>query len=83
VNEVHLAVFDTRGRPRDVPEVRAEFSLRKPSVGPIRVPLTYEGTGHHISSAFSLPLRGRWELALTVRTSDIDQDVVRIPVDVR
>jgi copper transport protein len=83
VNEVHLAVFDTRGRPRDVPEVRAEFSLRKPSVGPIRVPLTYAGPGHHISSAFSLPLRGRWELALTVRTSDIDQDVVRIPVDVR
>ncbi|WP_405960997.1 copper resistance protein CopC/CopD [Streptomyces sp. NBC_00024] len=83
VNEVHLAVLDTRGQPRDVPEVRAEFSLRKPSVGPIRVPLTYAGPGHHISSAFSLPLRGRWQLALTVRTSDIDQDVVRIPVDVR
>ncbi|WP_326650607.1 copper resistance CopC/CopD family protein [Streptomyces sp. NBC_01750] len=83
VNEVHLAVFDTRGRPRDVPEVRAEFSLRKPSVGPIRVPLTYAEPGHHISSAFSLPLPGRWELALTVRTSDIDQDVVRIPVDIR
>jgi copper transport protein len=83
VNEVHLAVLDTRGQPRDVPEVRAEFSLRKPSVGPIRVPLTHAGPGHHISSAFSLPLRGRWQLALTVRTSDIDQDVLRMPVDVR
>lgn len=82
-NEVHISLRDPRGRPRSVPEVRAQFILVKPSVGPIPVPLTSAGPGHFISSAVSLPVRGRWQLSLTVRTSEVDQDVVNIPVDVR
>lgn len=82
-NQVHLSVLDLRGRPMDVPEVRAEFTLAKPSLGPVEAPLTYLGAGHHISSTVFLPMRGRWSLTVTVRTSDIDQAVVRIPVDVQ
>ncbi|MDQ1009075.1 copper transport protein [Streptomyces sp. V4I23] len=83
LNEVHLSVLDQQGRPSEVPEVRAEFTLREASIGPIRAPLTYLGPGHYTSTGFSLPVRGRWELSVTVRTSEVDQAIVRTAIDVR
>lgn len=83
VNQVHLSVLGPSGLPKDVPEVTAEFTLEKPEIGPISAPLTYAGPGHYISSATALPLRGTWELSVTLRLTDIDRTVVRMPVDVR
>jgi copper transport protein len=81
-NELHLSVLDTRGLPRNVAEVQARFGLPERSLGPITADLQDGGTGHYLSTA-SLPFPGRWQLSLTVRTSDLDETVVRIPVDVR
>ncbi|MGW5605642.1 copper resistance CopC/CopD family protein [Streptomyces sp. NPDC003753] len=81
-NELHLSVLDTRGLPRSVAELHARFSLPERSLGPITADLQDGGTGHYLSAA-SLPFPGHWQLSLTVRTSELDETVVRIPVDVR
>jgi copper transport protein len=88
-NELHLAVLDPGGGPKQVPELRAELRLPAASIGPIPVPLRAEGADrfsspdHYLSPQVNLPMAGQWELALTVRTSEIDQTTVRIPVNAR
>jgi len=82
-NEVHLAVFDRNGRPKQVPELRAELRLPARGIAPIPVDLRLIGGDHAIGLNAPVTMPGRWELAVTVRTSDIDQAVVRVPVGAR
>ncbi|EHR53601.1 putative copper export protein [Saccharomonospora marina XMU15] len=82
-NEVHLSVLDPAGRPMDVEQLSAELSLADGSVGPLPVELRYFSPGHFIAAAATVPMPGQWELAVAVRTSEVDQDVVRIPVGAR
>lgn len=80
-NEVHLAVLDEQGRPKGVAEVRATLSHPERAPGPLTVPLRYAGVpGHYVSDPLSLPVSGRWEMSLNVRTSDVDEAIVRISV---
>jgi copper transport protein len=82
-NQVHLSILDAQFQPRDVAEVRAELRLPERNLGPLTVSLDYDGAGHYIAENASLPMPGRWELSVTVRTSETDQAVVRIPVGAR
>ncbi|WP_232837331.1 copper resistance CopC/CopD family protein [Lentzea terrae] len=80
-SEVHLAVLDELGRPKEVAEVRATMSHPERAPGPLTVPLRYSGLpGHYISDALSLPVSGRWDMSLKVRTSDVDEAIVRVSV---
>jgi copper transport protein len=82
-NEIHLSVLDAGGAPKDVPELRATITLRERSLGPLQVPVSYGGApGHYIAGNVQIPLPGHWELALVVRTSEVDETTVRVPVDV-
>ncbi|MFS8103284.1 copper resistance protein CopC [Lentzea alba] len=82
-SEVHLAVLDEGGRPKEVAEVRATLSHPERSPGPLTVPLRYSGVpGHYISDALSLPVSGRWEMSLKVRTSDVDEAIVHVSVGI-
>ena len=80
-NELHLAVLDPSGKPKTVPEVRAELRNTDAGIGPILVPLTPGGPAHYLARDVGLPMGGRWELSLIVRTSPIDQATVRVPVN--
>lgn len=82
-NEIHLSVLDTRFQPHDVPEVRAELRLPERNLGPLTVDLDYDGAGHYITQSASIPMPGQWELAVTIRTSETDQAVLRVPVGAR
>jgi copper transport protein len=82
-NEVHLAVFDENGRPKQVPELRAELRLPDRGIAPIPVELRLLGGDHAIGLNVPITMPGRWELAVTVRTSETDQTVVRVPVGAR
>lgn len=82
-SEVHVAVLDEGGRPKEVAEVRATLSHPERSPGPLTVPLRYSGVpGHYISDALSLPVSGRWEMSLKVRTSDVDEAIVHVSVGI-
>lgn len=82
-NEVHLAVFDENGRAKQVPELRAELRLPAKGIAPIPVDLRLLGGDHAIGLNVPITMPGRWELAVTVRTSETDQTVVRVPVGAR
>ncbi|MFG2195638.1 copper resistance CopC/CopD family protein [Streptomyces sp. NPDC048639] len=64
------------GRPLDVPEVKVAFTLKAERLGPLPVQPPRAGTGHWAANGVQIPMPGDWEIALTVRTSDIDQVTV-------
>ncbi|NUT99384.1 MAG: copper-binding protein, partial [Saccharothrix sp.] len=81
--ELHVAVLDERGQPKVVAEVRAALSHPERSPAPVPVPLRYGGVpGHYVSDAFSVPVSGDWSLSLAIRTSDVDEAIVDVPVGI-
>ncbi|MGW3337222.1 copper resistance CopC/CopD family protein [Streptomyces sp. NPDC001009] len=75
-NEMHLYVQRPDGRPYDIPEVKVALTLKAKKVGPLPVAPEHITTGHWASSGVQVPMAGDWEVAVTVRTSDIDQVTV-------
>ncbi|MGG2461783.1 copper resistance CopC/CopD family protein [Streptomyces sp. RGM 3693] len=72
-NELRLRIADPSGKARDLPEVKVSFTLDAKKLGPLPVTLRHSGTGHWTASGVQLPVPGRWQLSLLVRTSDFDQ----------
>jgi copper transport protein len=72
-NELHVLITDPDGNAENVPEVQVSFTLTAKKIGPIPVTLSKVDTGHWASTNVQLPIRGTWTMAVTVRTSDIDQ----------
>ncbi|MER7984839.1 copper resistance protein CopC [Streptomyces noursei] len=72
-NELRLRIADPSGKARDVPQVAVSFTLDAKKLGPLPVALRHSGTGHWTASGVQLPVPGRWQLSLLVRTSDFDQ----------
>ncbi|MFJ5032050.1 copper resistance CopC/CopD family protein [Streptomyces sp. NPDC088560] len=75
-NEMHLYVQNPSGKPFDIPEVKVEFTLEAKKIGPLPVTPEHITTGHWSASGVQIPLAGDWKIAVTVRTSDIDQVTV-------
>jgi len=79
---VHLYTLGPTGKQEQVLQVQASFTLASRALGPLPVTLRTAGAGHLIGDA-SLPLSGTWRLAVTVRTDDVDETTVQIPVAIR
>ncbi|MET7649583.1 copper resistance protein CopC [Streptomyces sp. NPDC005486] len=75
-NEMHVYVTRPNGRAFDVPEVKVAFTLEAKSIGPLPVAPDHIATGHWSANGVQIPMAGEWEIAVTVRTSDIDQVTV-------
>ncbi|MFI9828421.1 copper resistance CopC/CopD family protein [Streptomyces sp. NPDC051913] len=75
-NEMHVYVERPNGRAFDVPEVKVSFTLEAKNIGPLPVTPDRITTGHWTASGVQLPMAGDWKVAVTVRTSDIDQTTV-------
>ncbi|MGW1592531.1 copper resistance protein CopC [Streptomyces sp. NPDC002343] len=75
-NEMHVYVQRPNGRAFDVPEVKVSFTLEAKKIGPLPVNPDHITTGHWSASGVQLPMAGDWRVAVTVRTSDIDQATV-------
>nr|WP_245981631.1 copper resistance protein CopC [Streptomyces reniochalinae] len=74
-NTLHLHTTTPGGRPLDAPEVKVTFTLPAKDLGPLPVTLKPVAgkKGHWKAADVRLPMAGKWKLAVTVRTSDIDQ----------
>ncbi|WP_407551284.1 copper resistance protein CopC [Streptomyces sp. Pv4-95] len=72
-NELHLRISDGSGATMDVPEVKISFTLKDKKLGPLPVVPDHISEGHWSASGVQLPVPGKWQLSLLVRTSDIDQ----------
>ncbi|MEU9474245.1 copper resistance protein CopC [Streptomyces sp. NPDC048191] len=75
-NEMHVYVQRPNGRAFDVPEVKVAFTLEAKKIGPLPVAPDHITTGHWSASGVQIPMAGDWKVAVTVRTSDIDQVTV-------
>ncbi|MFI9150781.1 copper resistance CopC/CopD family protein [Streptomyces sp. NPDC053367] len=75
-NELHVYVERPNGRAFDVPEVKLSLTLESKGVGPLPVVPDHITTGHWAASGVQIPMAGDWKVAVTVRTSDIDQATV-------
>ncbi|MFF3740548.1 copper resistance CopC/CopD family protein [Streptomyces sp. NPDC002566] len=75
-NEMHVYVTRPDGRAYDVPEVKVAFTLEAKSIGPLPVTPDHITTGHWSADGVQIPVGGEWQVAVTVRTSDIDQVTV-------
>jgi copper transport protein len=75
-NDMHLFVERPNGRAFDLPEVKVAFTLQSKDIGPLPVVPDRIATGHWTASGVQIPMAGNWEIAVTVRTSDIDQVTV-------
>ncbi|MFI9799686.1 copper resistance CopC/CopD family protein [Streptomyces sp. NPDC052302] len=75
-NEMHVYVLRPNGRAFDIPEVKIAFTLESQDIGPLPVVPDHISTGHWSASGVQIPMAGEWKVAVTVRTSDIDQATV-------
>ncbi|MCQ4211600.1 copper resistance CopC/CopD family protein [Streptomyces longispororuber] len=75
-NDMHVYVERPNGKAFDVPEVKIAFTLESKKIGPLSVVPDHIATGHWTASGVQVPVAGDWKIAMTVRTSDIDQVTV-------
>ncbi|MEU9088967.1 copper resistance protein CopC [Streptomyces sp. NPDC048428] len=75
-NVVHLWIDDINGKAMDVPEVKLAFTLKSKDIGPLPALPVRLTEGHWTSTGVQIPIAGNWNVAVTVRTSDIDQTTV-------
>ncbi|HWU10224.1 MAG TPA: copper resistance protein CopC [Streptomyces sp.] len=75
-NSVHLWIDGPDERPLDVPEVKLAFTLESKDIGPLPVVPDRLAAGHWTASGVQIPMAGDWKVAVTVRTSDIDQTTI-------
>ncbi|MEV6023004.1 copper resistance protein CopC [Streptomyces sp. NPDC052036] len=75
-DEMHVYVVRPNGKAFDVPEVKVDFTLESKDIGPLPVEPDRIATGHWSASGVQIPMAGDWKIAVTVRTSDIDQTTV-------
>ncbi|WJV47608.1 copper resistance CopC/CopD family protein [Streptomyces flavofungini] len=72
-NDLHVYATRPNGSAFDLPEVKVSFTLKAKDVGPLPVAPDRIATGHWSASGVQIPMTGKWQVKLTVRTSDIDQ----------
>lgn len=82
-NSLHIRLTDSKGDPNGAVELRAALTLPAEDLGPLR----YEDpdhvdVGHWTFTGLDLPRPGEWQIALTIRTSDVDQTTVTATVRV-
>ncbi|MGW8797113.1 copper resistance CopC/CopD family protein [Streptomyces sp. NPDC055775] len=75
-NGLHIWIDDPDGQPMDVPEVKLAFTLASKDIGPLPVVPDRLTEGHWTASGVQIPMAGNWKMAVTVRTSDIDQTTI-------
>ncbi|MFF2327637.1 MULTISPECIES: copper resistance CopC/CopD family protein [unclassified Streptomyces] len=75
-NELHIWIDGSDGKAMDVPELKLAFTLSAKNIGPLPVAPVRLTEGHWTASGVQIPMAGNWKVAVTVRTSDIDQTTI-------
>jgi copper transport protein len=81
---VTVTVLDPVGRRTDVAEVDVALTLKARGIGPLRLTMRHVGmgAGTYRCPDADIPIAGTWQMAITVRTSDIDETTVTEPVTI-
>lgn len=71
-NSIEALVYGPDGGVSVIPELRISFTLPAKDIGPVDAELTDKG-GYWGNSFLNLPIAGKWEMKVTVRTTEVDQ----------
>ncbi|MEV5706156.1 copper resistance protein CopC [Actinoallomurus sp. NPDC052274] len=78
-----VVVRDAAGHPRGVAALGVAWSLPRRDIGPITAKVTPAGVGRYVAVTAPLTVPGRWTVAVTVRTGDIDETTVTLTQAIR
>ena len=78
-----VTVQDAGGRLRDVAELDVAWSLPERHIGPIAARVGHDGTGRYTARTAPISATGRWRIAITIRTGDIDETTVNLSQTIR
>ncbi|WP_052847447.1 copper resistance CopC/CopD family protein [Streptomyces avicenniae] len=81
-NTLHVLLTDPSGAVSDAEEIGVALTLPAEEIGPLRHEALHVDVGHWTVPDVQFPRPGDWELALTIRTSDIDQVTVTTTVPI-
>jgi len=81
VADVYLMRRD--GTLQQVPELTARLLAQDGNSGPLEVTFRPAEAGHYVASPLTVPYPGDWTLRLQVRTSEIDESDIDVPVKIR
>jgi copper transport protein len=71
--DFHFYTLTPEGAVQDVAEFTARLRLPEADVGPLPLKIEKMAPGHFAAYGSELPLRGRWELEVVARLTEIDQ----------
>lgn len=79
--ELHVYLFGKDDQPTDPKQIQASVSLPSAAIDALPVALQNAGPGHRIGT-IGVPIAGTWRLAITLRTSAIDEATgyVSVPI---
>ncbi|MFI6008678.1 copper resistance CopC/CopD family protein [Streptomyces sp. NPDC051243] len=80
-NELQAVVYAADNGVASVPELRVTFTHAERGIGPLDAGMKNVG-GYWRAGNLQLPTAGKWEMAVTVRISDIDQATVTTTVTI-
>ncbi len=81
-NLVHLWAYTLDGQPLNVVEWKLTAALPAAGIEPVDVP-TLKLTDNHVTASLTLPQSGDWQLEVTCRLTEVDQDTVTATVPVK
>jgi copper transport protein len=81
-NTIHAFVYTPAGSPLPAEQWTVTSKLLGQDLEPVTTPLLGLIPRHHAVGAITFPLPGTYEIAFTVRVSDIDQATVRTSITV-
>jgi copper transport protein len=81
--DFHFYTLSPEGVQVDVAEFTASLRLPAADVGPLPLKIEKVAPGHYSAYGSSLPLRGRWELEVVARLTEIDQVRATTTIPVR
>jgi copper transport protein len=82
-NVADVYLVQRSGALLQVPELTARLLAKDGSSGPLNVSFRRAEPGHYVASPMTVPYPGDWTLRLQIRTSEIDESDVDVPVKIR
>jgi copper transport protein len=82
-NVADVYVMDRDGNLKEVPEVTGRLRPQDGGSGPLDVPLRPAERGHFVASPLVVPYPGDWTLRVQIRTSEIDESDIDVPLKIR
>jgi len=82
-NVADVYLVRRNGSLQQVPELTARLVPADRRSGPLEVKFRGAEPGHYVASPLTVPYPGKWTLRLQIRTSEIDEADINVPVKIR